>query len=75
MWQISYPPANGASLGSYLVKSALSCKKGANENSSSTQTCKLYFASPEIIEVKIGNRQTDKFFDTIYGCVLIFSSS
>ena len=26
-----------------------------------------YFASPEIIEVKICYRQTDKFFDTIYG--------
>ena len=38
-----------------------------------------YFASPEIIEVKIRyrqtDRQTDKFFDTIYGGVWIFSSS
>ena len=27
MWQISYPPANGASLGSYLVKNGLFCQK------------------------------------------------
>ena len=39
------------------------------------QTC---FASPEIIWVEFGNRetdrQTDKFFDTIYGGMLIFLS-
>ena len=40
VWQISYPPANGASLGSYLVKNW-------------QQT----------------HGQTDKFSDTIYGCV------
>ena len=33
----------------------------------------FYFASPEIIEVEICYRQTDKFYDTIYGCVWIFS--
>ena len=33
------------------------------------------FSSPEIIGVKFGNRQTDKFFDTIYGCMWIFSLS
>ena len=27
----------------------------------------FFFASPEIIGVEFGNRQTDKFFDTIYG--------
>ena len=30
-------------------------------------------ASPEIIGIKFGNRQTDKFFDTIYGGMRIFS--
>ena len=35
----------------------------------------VYFASPEIIEVKFCYRQTDKFFDTISGGMWIFSSS
>ena len=39
----------------------------------------FYFASRETIEVEIRyrqtDRQTDKLFDTIYGCVWIFSSS
>ena len=30
------------------------------------------FASPKIIGVKVCNRQADKFFDTIYGCMWIF---
>ena len=30
MWQISYPPVNGASLGSYLVKMGFFVKKGEN---------------------------------------------
>ena len=30
-------------------------------------------ASPEIIWVKVHNRQTDKFFDTKYGGMWIFS--
>ena len=30
-------------------------------------------ASPEIIGVKVWHRQTDKFFDTIYECMGIFS--
>ena len=38
----------------------------------------FYFASPKIIMVKICHRQTDgqtdKFFDTIYWCVWVFSS-
>ena len=37
----------------------------------------FYFTTPDIIEVKIHHRQTDgqtdKCFDTIYGCMLIFS--
>ena len=32
------------------------------------------FASPEIIGVEFGNRQTDKFFDTIYGVCGFFLS-
>ena len=32
----------------------------------------FYFASPEMIEVKIHHRQTDKILDTIYGCVCGF---
>ena len=31
------------------------------------QADKNYSASPEIVEVEICNRQTDNFFDTIYG--------
>ena len=30
------------------------------------------FASPEIIGVKVDHRQTDKFFDNIYGGMWIF---
>ena len=41
MWQISYPPTNGASLGSYFFSP-------------------FYFASPELIEVKICYRQMDR---------------
>ena len=51
MWQISYPPANGASLGSYLVKNA----------------------SPEIIWVKVCDRQTDKFLTQYTGGCVFFS--
>ena len=35
----------------------------------------FYFAGPEILEFKIRDRQTDKYFDTIYKCVWIISSS
>ena len=53
----SYPPANGASLGSYLVKNWLFCQK---EWKWADHTCKsflkrlfslFYFTSPEIMEV------------------------
>ena len=43
--QCSYPPRNGASLGSYLSKNGCFW---------------AYFASPEIIEVKICDRRTDR---------------
>ena len=33
------------------------------------------FASPEIIGVEFGNRLMDKFFDTIHGCMWIFTFS
>ena len=46
MWQISYPLENGASLGSHF------CSK--------FRLGLAYFASPEIIEVEICNRQTDR---------------
>ena len=101
MWQISYPPANGASLGSYLSKNGFLGQKRAKWGQSkqlwhsNLQTffdevmifelvgdvvetkiffSPFYFASPEINEVEIRHRQTDKFFDTKYGFVWIFSS-
>ena len=62
MWQISYPPANGASHGNYFLlkshKLAFEEKK-AYENSSRSET----------------DRQTDKFFDTIYGECRFFLSA
>ena len=47
LWQISYPPANGASLGSYLVKNGLFSKRVKIKIA---QAAKLaYFTSPDII--------------------------
>ena len=108
MRQISYPPANGASLGSYfcvkidfsqktLSKSGLYialqyfnfykshitlgyCFMQKSDFLSQIRPKKNFspfcFASPEIIWVEFGNRQTNrqknKFFDTIYGGMWIF---
>ena len=50
MWQISNPPVNGASLGSYFcVKNLTLSKSGLN--------------NPEIIGVKVDHRQTDRQID------------
>ena len=45
VWQISYPPANGASLGSYLA--VFRAKMGKLNYSL------FYFASPEIVSNKV----------------------
>ena len=60
--QISYYPANGVRQGNYFLP----------KSHKLVQFCS---AIPEIIGVKVYYRQTDKFFDTIYGGVLIFSFS
>ena len=64
MWQITYPPANGASLGSNLVKNVLFVKKGE-------YFCGLAPYENDIATL-VTDRQTDKFFDTVYGCVCGF---
>ena len=69
MWQISYPPANGATLGSDLVKNDL--RRCPNFFFSL-----VYSASPEIIGVKVRYRRTDRqIFDTVYGWVCFFLQS
>ena len=65
MWQVSYPPANGASQGNYFLpkshKTALAAKVESFFLMVFGQRSNF---SPEIIGVKFGNRQTEKFCDT-----------
>ena len=45
VWQISYPAANSASLGSYFIKNWLFCQRGwkqADKNSPGSQTCEPF---------------------------------
>ena len=70
VWQISYPPVNGARLGNSLVPKML-LKHGHL----------IYSASPEIIGVKVRHRRTDgrtdrqrdKFLTQYMGGCVFFS--
>ena len=67
------PPANGVSVGSYLVKNGLFCQKGQTKTALPHKSANFlytrfwallnfspfYFASPEIIEVEICYIQTN----------------
>ena len=67
VWQISYPPGNGVSQGNYFPVKIHFPGLMPNSNNIDDLVQKQL-----IIEVKIRYRQTDKFFDTICGCVWIF---
>ena len=77
MWQISYPQQMGQ------VRVIISQKFFFETCLFAIDVLKNFSpfcsASPEIIGVKVCNRQTDrqtdKFFDTIYGGIWIFSFS
>ena len=81
MRQITYTPANGASLGSYLFKNWLFCRKGKNRLTKIAQAAKLANLTwNEFLCVSVYGElnnywrftdrqtdgQTDKFSDTIY---------
>ena len=51
MWQISYPPGNGASLDSYLLFTS---------HNTIAYIALQYLASPEIIGVKVCHKRTDR---------------
>ena len=61
VWQISYPSADGVSQGNYFLP--ISHKL--------TQPWWLGVIGSKFLTA----RQTDKFFDPIYGCMWIFSFS
>ena len=68
VWQISYPPANGSSLVSYKCRfSPKMIGLGRTGKMGPTKTA----LAPKLFWRGV----TDRFFDTIYGCVWIFSFS